>query len=45
MLIFLGSIITTGLKWIGMKQQLKFFKNQDQLSIDLNKLNEYLESK
>ena len=28
-LIFLGSIITTGLKWIALKQQLKFIKNLD----------------
>jgi hypothetical protein len=43
-LIFLGSIITTGLKYLGMKQQLKFFKNIDEDSLQikdfLNKLEE-----
>ena len=28
-LIFLGSIVTTGLKWISLRQQLKFIKNLD----------------
>lgn len=34
-LIFLGSIITTGLKYIGMRQQLKFFKETEGESIDI----------
>jgi hypothetical protein len=28
-LIFLGSVVTTGLKWIALKQQYKFIKNLD----------------
>jgi hypothetical protein len=32
-LIFLGSLITSGLKWIALKQQLKFLKNLDFESI------------
>ena len=40
-LIFLGSVVTTGLKWIALKQQLKFIKNLDveseEVNIDSNK--------
>lgn len=42
-LIFLGSIITTGLRWFGLRQQLKLFKNTENNSLDINQLNEYLE--
>ena len=44
-LIFLGSIITTFLRWLGLKQQMRFLTNQDDISIKLDKLNDYLEDK
>ena len=43
MLIFLGSIINTGLKFLGSRQQLRFFKNTEENSVGIDKLNEYLE--
>lgn len=37
-LIFFGNIITTGLKYIAMRQQLKYFKQTDGSSIDISNL-------
>ena len=34
-LIFLGSFITSGLKWIALKQQLKFLKNLDLETLEI----------
>jgi hypothetical protein len=46
MLIFLGSIITTGLKWLALRQQLKFFKDTETNSItDLDYLFDSQENK
>lgn len=42
-LIFIGSIITTGLKILGLRQQLKFFKNMDDNSQDVSDILDKLE--
>lgn len=43
MLIFLGSIITTGLKWLALRQQLKFFKDMETNELDIDKIMNNLE--
>lgn len=35
MLIFLGSIITTGLKWLALRQQYKFIKSME-VQVDIH---------
>lgn len=39
-LIFMGNVWTTLMRLLGMKQQLKYFKETDNISVDLNKLSE-----
>jgi len=43
-LIFLGNIITTGLKWLSMKQQLKFFKDTESKAISLDDMFDKLDN-
>jgi hypothetical protein len=39
-LIFLGSIITTGLKYLGLRTQLKQFEQYEYIELELNKKEE-----
>jgi len=43
-LIFIGNTWNTGLKLIGLRQQLRYFKNTDNQSIDLNDMLDKLDS-
>jgi len=37
-LVFIGNIWTTGIKWLSLNQQLKYFKNINQSSDDIHQL-------
>ncbi|MFP4457175.1 MAG: hypothetical protein ACLFPS_05890 [Clostridia bacterium] len=43
-LVFIGNIYTTALKWLGIRQQLKFFKSTEAQSLDINKIMDSLDN-
>jgi len=44
-LIFVGNIWTTGIKWITLRQQLKYFKKTESLSVNIDKILDTIDMK